>query len=148
MARVDDQVVLDTPMDTVRLRIGLTCNAIRPQRFPCPRDGAVAGHADPWNIQTAEGLSQPFLTSSAVKEHLVDDDAGPAGSECCNPDAPGRLEAPPPRSDRDLSGLADVQERSVVDPLVGNGSGQVIDAEKQPRRSQHRLKAPGDRRLA
>jgi len=93
MARVDDQVVHDAFMDNGRLGISQTCYSIWAQRLPCPRNLAIAGHTDPQNPQSPEGRSQSFLTTSTVKEHLVDDDAGPAGSDRGNPDVPGRFEA-------------------------------------------------------
>ena len=44
MACVDDQVVLDTLMNNVRLRVSLTRHAVRPQRFPCSGNVVITGH--------------------------------------------------------------------------------------------------------
>jgi hypothetical protein len=58
------------------------------------------------------------------------------------------LEASPPWTDLDLSGVGEVQGRSIVDPTIGNGPDQIISAEEQPRCGEHRLRASSNRCLA
>jgi hypothetical protein len=149
-ARVDNEVVFDTFVDDGPLRISLTCPAIRTQRFPCPRNFGleIAAHANPQDLQTSDGRSQKCLTSPTVKEHLIDNDAGSADGDRCDPPVPRHLEASPPWTDLDLSGVGEVQGRSIVDPTIGNGPDQIISAEEQPRCGEHRLRASSNRGLA
>jgi len=116
-------------MDSGRLGFSHTCYAIWSQCLPCSRNFAVALHADPQRRQATKGCSQPFLTTSAVKKYLVNDHAGPAGSNRGNADVPGRFKGPPPTTDLDPPGLADMKQRSILDPLVGHRPDQVIDTQ-------------------
>jgi hypothetical protein len=116
-------------MDNGRLGFSHTCYAIWSQRLPCSCNFAVALHADPQHPQSTKGPSQPLLTTSAVKKYLVNDHASPAGNNRGNTDVPGRFKGPPPTTDLDLPGLADMKQRSILDPLVGHRPDQVIDAE-------------------
>ncbi len=116
-------------MDNGRLGFSQSRYAIWPQHLPCSCDFAVALHADPQHPQSIPDRSQPFLTTSAVKKYLVNDDAGPAGSNRGNADVPGRFKGPPPWTDLDLPGFADMKQRSILDPLVRHRPYQVIDPE-------------------
>ena len=90
-----------------------------PQRLPCSCNCGIALHADPQHLQSTKGRSQPFLTTSAIKKYLVNDDASPAGNNRGNAHVPGHFKGPPPRTNLDLPSFADMKQRSSAIPSLG-----------------------------
>ncbi len=129
MARVDRHVVENALMDKRSLGFSQSCDTIWSQCLPRSCNLAVALDADPKHSQSVKGLSQPFLATSAIKKYIVNNDAGPVVSDRRNADIPRRFKGPPTGTDLDLPRLADVEQGSIFDPLVGHRPNQIIDAE-------------------